>query len=137
MNTFNFDFSNKEPIKISVFDTVYYTKPRLDNNGDTIFCKIRFSIKGPEHVLTMVETFADADCYEAIGQANANPDDAFDFETGAQVARAKAESLAYAKVNKLFQRISDKMTDVMLSFLTFKDKAESVVAHNNEYLSTF
>lgn len=132
----NLDFGQVEPIKLSFTDPIYYTKT---NWGGTtvVYCKLQFAIKGPSDVLKAIKMFADEDCYESIGQATVEPRDDYDFETGKRIARAKAESLAYKKVNRLFTRICGRLTDTVLMFFRFSDKTEQVVDHNDKYLSNF
>lgn len=137
---FGIDTGVAEAIKLSITNTVYYTKPIVRPDGSTskgVYCKINFVIKGPEDVLSVVDMFADADCYEAVGQATVNPDDNFDYHTGMKIARAKAESLAYAKVDRLFRRVSGHLANVAIHFLNFQTKSASVIEHNNKYLSKF
>ena len=93
-----------EPIKLSFTDPIYYTKPNASGTT-TVYCKLQFVVKGPSYVLNAIDLYADEDCYEATGQATVDPRDAYDFETGKRIARAKAESLAYKKTSKLFARI--------------------------------
>lgn len=134
MNDLN--FGPVEPIKLSFTDPIYYTKP--NTNGTTIvYCKLHFVVKGPNDVLSTIEVFADEDCYEVIGQATVDPRDVYDFEAGKRIARAKAESLAYKKASKLFARICGRLTSIALAFMQFNEKSESVVNHNDEYLSRF
>ena len=130
------NFEPVEPIKLSFTDPIYYTKPNASGTT-TVYCKLQFVVKGPNDVLNTIPMFADEDCYETIGQATVDPRDAYDFETGKRIARAKAESLAYKKTSKLFARICGHLTSVALSFMQFNDKAESVVVHNDTYLSKF
>lgn len=125
-----------ELIKLSFMDPIYYTKPNA-SGASTVYCKLQFVVKGPTDVLNAINLFADEDCYEATGQATVDPRDAYDFETGKRIARAKAESLAYKKTSRLFARICGHLTDVVLAFMQFNDKAESVVDHNDTYLSKF
>lgn len=122
-----------EPIKLSITDTIFYTNPKNMSVG----CKIYFVIKGPNDVLNIINMFADEDCHEAVAEAHVNPEDVYDVETGKRIARAKAESLAYKKVNKLFSRICGRLTCAAISFMEFNEKSESVVNHNDEYLSRF
>lgn len=129
-----------EAIKLSITNTVYYTKPVTRPDGSTVkavYCKINFAIKGPEDVLSVIDMFADTDCYEATGQATINPDDTYDYHTGMKIARAKAESLAYAKVERLFRRVSGHLANAALHFLNFQSKSASVIEHNDKYLSKF
>ena len=130
------NFEQVELIKLSFTDPIYYTKPNASGTT-TVYCKLQFVVKGPNNVLKSIEAFADEDCYESIGQATVDPRDDYDFETGKRIARAKAESLAYKKVSKLFARICGHLTDVALAFMQFNDKAEFIVDHNDTYLSKF
>lgn len=130
------NFGQVEPIKLSFTDPIYYTK--INSGGTTVvYCKLQFAIKGPDDVLKSIKAFADEDCYESIGQATVDPQDTYDFETGKRIARAKAESLAYKKVNRLFTRICGRLTDTALMFFRFSDKVEFILDHNDTYLSKF
>ena len=122
-----------EPIKISVTSTTYY----LNKKANTVGCRLAFNIKGPDAAIEVINALFDYDCCEVTAEAKLNPADEFDYETGKRVARAKAESMAYNRVSKLFARIAYKMTDVLNAFTLFVDKADRVITHNNEYLSKF
>ena len=122
-----------EPIKISVTSTTYY----LNKKANIVGCRLMFNIKGPDAAIEVINALFDYDCYEVTAEAKLNPEDKFDYETGKRVARAKAESMAYNRVSKLFARIAYKMTDVLNAFTVFVDKADRVITHNNEYLSKF
>lgn len=137
---FGIDTGVSEAIKLSITNTVYYTKPIVRPDGtpaNGVYCKINFVIKGPEDVLSTIDMFADVDCYEAVGQATVNPDDTFDYLIGMKIARAKAESLAYAKVDRLFRRVSGHLANVAIHFLNFQSKSASVIEHNKKYINQF
>lgn len=71
-------------------------------------------------------------------QAKLDPQDNFDVEIGKKVARAKAESSAYRyvtkQIEKVFSKFINKCTDMKNEFFV---KADSVIEHNNRYLSQF
>ena len=131
MNKFN--STTLEPIKISFDTPIYYVNKKTNKVG----CRLSFGIKGPASVITIINSFTDEDCFEVVAEASLHPDDKFDIEKGTTIARAKAETMAYRRVNRLFKRICGKLADVAIAFMDFDVKAATVIDNNDEFLAKF
>lgn len=131
MNKFN--STTLEPIKISFDTPIYYVNKKNNKVG----CRLSFGIKGPASVITIINSFTDEDCFEVVAEASLHPDDSFDIEKGKTIARAKAETMAYRRVNRLFKRICGKLADVAIAFMDFDVKSATVINNNDEFLAKF
>lgn len=130
--------------KLSFEEPKYYANPekgtvtcRLRSNVVIQNCKneLRYAIR------YIIMSLCDEDLeygVESIGVAKLDPKDTFSLEVGKKVARAKAESRAYDFVSKrLCKALRDFIEDVGTSANKFFGKTDSVIEHNNEYLSGF
>lgn len=133
MNDFEKELKELEPIKISVKKQIYY----VNEKKKTVGCRIWFSVNGPDCVLTALDWFSDKFNWDITAEAHLNPVDNFDVEIGKKVARAKAESMAYTYVSKIFEDITFKMYKAVNSFMKFGEKANGVIEHNERYLKSF
>lgn len=131
MNKFN--RTSLEPIKISFDTPIYYVNKKNNKVG----CRLTFGIKGPASVIKVINAFTDEDCFEVVAEASLHPKDRFDVETGTAIARAKAETMAYRRVNRLFKRICGKLADVAIAFSDFDVKTATVINNNDKFLSKF
>lgn len=122
-----------EPIKISFDGTTYYAKEKANKVG----CRLTFSIKGPDDVIKMLESFADEDLYEVVAETKLHPDDEFNFEKGCKIAQAKAENMAYRRLDRMLNRITHRLMGVVDSFCDFSYKSDRVIKHNKEFISKF
>ena len=129
----NFNSTTLEPIKISFDTPIYYVNKKTNKVG----CRLQFEIKGPDSVIKVINSFADEDCFEVVAEASLHPDDNFDIEKGTTIARAKAETMAYRRVNRLFKRICGKLANVAIAFMDFDHKALTVINNNDDFLSKF
>ena len=129
----NFNNTTLEPIKISFDTPIYYVNKKTHKVG----CRLSFGIKGPTSVIKVINSFADEKCFEVVAEASLHPDDNFDIEKGTTIARAKAETMAYRRVNRLFKRICGKLANVAIAFTNFDHKALTVINNNDEFLSKF
>ena len=134
--------------KLSFAEPTFY----VNENKKTVTCvmTVRPGIKGNykmEYVINTIarEFLSDADydafrhSFSTIATAKSDPQDTFDVEVGKKVARAKAESKAYNYYanlidRALFGRFSDWLDS---STDEFFEKADSVIEHNDKYLSQF
>jgi hypothetical protein len=127
------EIANNEAIKLSVTDTIYYVNEKTKAVG----CKLYFDVKGSRDAITVIKHFSDNNCYEVTAEARLNPGDTFDLETGKRVARAKAESMAYKRLNNLLYRISQRLLNVLSDIDNFAYKTDDVIEHNDNYLKQF
>lgn len=122
-----------EPIKISFEGATYYVKEKTNKVG----CRLTFSIKGPNDVIKMLESFVDEELYEVVAETKLHPDDEFNFEKGCSIARAKAENMAYRRLDRMLNRITHRLMGVVDSFCDFSYKSDRVIKHNKEFISKF
>ena len=129
--------------KISVIRTEYFT----NFDKKTVTCKLHYRIKSTDYrmmyALNWIGSFVDSDMYAdgtftAVATAKTSPDDTFDQHAGEQSARAKAESMAYSNVNKLFDRVHNWYTqNIIIPMAQFIEKSNGVIAHNDRYIDSF
>jgi hypothetical protein len=129
--------------KVSVIRTEYFT----NYEKKTVTCKMHYRIKSTDdraaYALNYISSYMDDpmyfyDDYVVIATAKTSPDDTFDQHKGEQIARAKAESMAYATVAKYLDRVHTWITrNVTVPMSEFIYKANGVLAHNDRYLDTF
>ena len=123
----------RQKLKLSVYNTEFY----VNEKKKRVRCKMQFGIRGDIDTLLLVDMFSDRDCFEVMAEANTDPQDQFDIETGKKVARAKAESMAYKQLNNMLRRIALKTYYAMQDFMDFDIKADGVREHNDKYLAAF
>ena len=123
----------RQKLKLSVYNTEFY----VNEKKKRVRCKMQFGIRGDIDTLLLIDMFNDRNCFEVMAEANTDPQDHFDVETGKKVARAKAESMAYKQLNNMLRRIALKTYYAMQDFMDFDIKADGVKEHNDKYLATF
>lgn len=123
----------RQKLKLSVYNTEFY----VNEKKKRVRCKMQFGIRGDIDTLLLVNMFSDRNCFEVMAEANTDPQDQFDVETGKKVARAKAESMAYKQLTNMLRRIALKTYYSMQDFMDFDIKADGVREHNEKYLATF
>lgn len=134
--------------KLSFTEPTFY----VNENKKTVTCvmTVRPGIKGDykmEYVInTIAREFLNTSDYDAfkhsfsiVATAKTDPKDTFNAEIGKKVARAKAESKAYAYYSGLIDRAlyGSFTTELDNATDNFFDKTESVIEHNNKYLAKF
>ena len=129
--------------KISVIRTEYFT----NFDKKTVTCKMHYRIKATDsrmtYVLSDLGSFVDEDInvwdtLTVVATAKTMPDDNFDLHKGEQIARAKAESMAYETVSKYFDRIHNwYVKNILTPMAQFIEKSNGVIAHNDRYIDTF
>jgi hypothetical protein len=129
--------------KISIIETEYFTNVEKKTVTCKIYYKIRTTDTKMDYVVNCMNMFVDggmyADCvYTAVATAKTYPGDEFDQHKGEQISRAKAESIAYNRVNLFFKRLhkwySQNIETAMSEFI---EKSEGVISHNNRYIESF
>ena len=129
--------------KISVIRTEYFT----NFDKKTVTCKLHYRIKSSDYrmmyALNWIGSFVESGLYAdrtftVVATAKVSPDDTFDQHAGEQIARAKAESMAYNNVNKFFDRVHKWYTqNIIMPMAQFIEKSNGVIAHNDRYIDTF
>ena len=129
--------------KISVIETEYFTNVKKK----TVTCKIYYKIKTSDdrknYAINALNAFVDGgmyvNCvYTAVATAKTLPGDEFDQHKGEQISRAKAESMAYKRVEAFFTRLLDWFAkNIASSMVEFSKKSFDVISHNNKYIETF
>jgi hypothetical protein len=95
------------------------------------------------YILSDLGSFVDGDMnvwetQTVVATARTMPDDNFDIRTGEQIARAKAESMAYDAVSRYFDRIHNwYVQNILTPMAEFIEKSNGVIAHNDRYIDTF
>lgn len=129
--------------KISVIRTEYFTNFKKK----TVTCKLHYRIKVTDnsmgYVLNYISSYVDnsmyvEDAYTAVATARTLEGDAFDTHKGEQIARAKAESMAYATVSRFMERVYNWYShNILMPMAQFIEKSNGVIAHNNRYIDSF
>lgn len=129
--------------KISVIRTEYFT----NFEKKTVTCKLHYRIKATDsrmnYVLSDLGSIVDEginvwDTLTVVATARTMPGDNFDLHKGEQIARAKAESMAYESVSKCFDRIHNwYVHNILTPMAEFIEKSDGVIAHNNRYIDSF
>ena len=127
----------KQNIKLRFTEPEYF----INRKKNRVRCKMNFTIEGDKNLLSSVMAFVgttnDPISPEVIAEATPSNGDTFNVEVGMKVSRAKAETLAYKRVAKLFGRFIKYQQQVVDSISIFSDKATFIVNHNNEYVHKF
>ena len=129
--------------KISVIRTEYFTN--LEKK--TVTCKLHYRIKATDnrmlYAMSDLGSFVDNDIsvwntQTVVATARTMPDDKFDLHKGEQIARAKAESMAYNTVSKYFDRIHNwYVHNILTPMAEFIEKSNGVITHNDRYIDSF
>lgn len=129
--------------KISVIRTEYFTN--LEKK--TVTCKLHYRIKATDsrmlYAMSDLGSFVDDDIsvwntQTVVATARTMPDDKFDLHKGEQIARAKAESMAYNTVSKYFDRIHNwYVHNILTPMAEFIEKSNGVITHNDRYIDSF
>lgn len=133
--------------KLSFGEPKYF----VNEEKKIVTCVMDYRLKFPGDDWRMVNALKYiSDCYiedkdnmiryefQVDAQAKLDPQDEFDVEVGKKVARAKAESRAYQYVIKQMGQAYSKFVENLVRMEDeFFKKADSVIEHNNRYLSQF
>ena len=126
-------------IKLSFSDYQYY----INYAKKTVTCKVSCRLHMPNNVTDIYNIMRYAldlpyiNTFTQRATAHLNPTDKFDDEVGVKIARAKAESAAYKKVEKALNMLLRTMSEVNIQTLSFTHKANNVITHNDEYIASF
>ena len=129
--------------KVSVIRSEYFT----NFDKKTVTCKLHYRIKVTDHpmgyVLNYISSYVDNsmyvdDVYTAVATAKTQTGDTFDLHKGEQIARAKAESMAYDTVSRLMDRVHKWYTkNIIMPMAQFIEKSNGVITHNDRYIDSF
>ena len=129
--------------KVSVIRSEYFT----NFDKKTVTCKLHYRIKTTDYrmlyALTWIGSLMDSNffadsTFTVVATAKTSPDDTFDPHAGEQIARAKAESMAYSNVSKFFDRVHKWYTqNIIMPMAQFIEKSNGVIAHNDRYIDSF
>lgn len=123
-------------IKLSETDCEYF----INEEKKTVTCKMFYRLKFDNDIVgVFTHLFNEYPCYlqEETATTHLADGDTFDVKKGMQVARAKAETMAYKKMRQLVKNLSNKLTSVLVCTNDFVTRADDVIKHNNEYRKTF
>jgi hypothetical protein len=129
--------------KISVIKTEYFTNVEKKTVTCKIYYQIRTSDERKNYAINALNVFVNGgmyiDCvYTAVATAKTSPEDVFDQHKGEQISRAKAESMAYNRVNKFFMRLHNWYSEnIATPMVDFVEKGLDVISHNDRYIESF
>lgn len=129
--------------KVSVIRSEYFT----NFDKKTVTCKLHYRIKATDYrmmyALNWIGSFMDRNffadgTFTVVATAKTSPDDTFDPHAGEQIARAKAESMAYSNVSRFLDRVHKWYTqNIIMPMAQFIEKSNGVIAHNDRYIDSF
>lgn len=129
--------------KVSIIRTEFFTN--VDKK--TVTCKLYYRIKPSNYrmacILNSVSKFISdnmyaGNIYTSVATAKTLPKDTFDQHKGEQIARAKAESMAYSRVSTFFMRFHNwYVENFSTPMVDFVEKSLEVTSHNNRYIESF
>ena len=123
-------------IKLSETHCQYF----VNEEKKTVTCKLTYSLKtdyDTEEALVHLINMFPFYTQNATATTHLAEGDTFDVKKGMQVARAKAETMAYKRMKQIIKTLSGKLASMLVSTNDFVNRADDVIKHNNEYLKTF
>ncbi len=123
-------------IKLSETDCQYF----INEEKKTVSCKMFYRLKmDSDMYIVFTNLFDEYPSYieSVTATTHLSEGDKFDVNKGMQVAKAKAEIMAYKNVRKHVKKLSDKLASVLVCTNDFENRAEDAINHNKEYLKTF
>lgn len=123
-------------IKLSVIDCQYF----INEKKKTVTCKMFYALKmdvSMENVFACLLKEYPYCAQAVVATAYLADGDTFDKKKGMQVARAKAESMAYKEMVPLMSNLRDILNNIEMGITEFGFKAYDTINHNKEYLKTF
>ena len=126
---------SRRDIKI-VFNAPQYT---IAENNKAVICHLTCDVDAPEGLLYGYESYLLYPLTKKVykGVAIAKDGDTFDVNIGKKVALAKAENLAYKRINNFFKKYYKIYTDATKAIKDFDAKSKRVINHNISYMSKF
>ena len=123
-------------IKLSETDCQYF----INEEKKTVSCKMFYRLKmDSDMYIVFTNLFDEYPSYieSVTATTHLSEGDKFDVNKGMQVAKAKAEIMAYKNVRKHVKKLSDKLANILVYTNDFENRAEDAINHNKEYLKTF
>ena len=123
-------------IKLSETDCQYF----INEEKKTVSCKMFYRLKLDNDIVgVFTHLFGEYPCYlqNVTATAHLAEGDTFDVKKGMQVARAKAETMAYKNMRQLMKKLSGKLASMLVVTNDFENRTEDIIKHNDEYLKTF
>lgn len=123
-------------IKLSETDCQYF----INEEKKTVSCKMFYRLKMDSDIIGLLAHLLDEyPCYLQTVTATTHlaEGDTFDVKKGMQVAKAKAETMAYKRMRQIMKRLSGKLASMLVVTNDFENRAEDTIKHNEEYLKTF
>lgn len=123
-------------IKLSETDCQYF----INEEKKTVSCKMFYKLKmDSDMYIVFTNLFDEYPSYieSVTATTHLSEGDKFDVNKGMQVAKAKAEIMAYKNARKNIKKLSDKLASVLVCTNDFENRAEGAINHNKEYLKTF
>lgn len=123
-------------IKLSETDCQYF----INEEKKTVSCKMFYKLKmDSDMYIVFTNLFDEYPSYieSVTATTHLSEGDKFDVNKGMQVAKAKAEIMAYKNVRKNVKKLSDKLANILVYTNDFENRAEDAINHNKEYLKTF
>lgn len=123
-------------IKLSETDCQYF----INEEKKTVSCKMFYRLKMDSDIIGFfAHLFDEYPCYTQTLTATTHlaEGDTFDVKKGMQVARAKAETMAYKRMRQIVKRLSGKLASMLVVTNDFENRADDTIKQNEEYLKTF
>jgi hypothetical protein len=123
-------------IKLSVVGRQYF----FNKKKKTVTCKMSYKLKmdkSIENAFTYLMKRNPCLTQTVSSTAYLADGDTFDKKKGMQVARAKAESMAYKEMVLLMNSLRDILNNIEMGIIEFGFKVYDTINHNKEYLKTF
>lgn len=120
-------------IKLSETDCQYF----INEEKKTVSCKMFYRLKLDNDIVgVFTHIFGEYPCYlqKATATAHLAEGDTFDVNKCMQIARAKAETMAYKNMRQLMKKLSGKLASMLVVTNDFENRAEDIIKHNDEYL---
>ena len=123
-------------IKLSEANCEYF----INEEKKTVSCKMFYRLKVDsdicESLAGLLDEFPTYLQY-VTATTHLSKGDIFDVKKGMQVARAKAETMAYKNMRQIIKNLSSKLSRMLVVTTDFEKKADETINHNKRYIETF
>jgi hypothetical protein len=124
-------------VKISFEKPIY----NVDKKNGVVVCTLRYKAYAPTSIIIASKgtihgsPWHMSQCVKTIAKVKSNDD--FDTNIGRKVSLAKAENLAYSRVNEWCKTALKTLCDSSNAIVEFSRKTKKVREHNVEYMKKF